>query len=894
VEAASAIARLRLEAAGEVRDDEASRELYAADASIYRRLPLATLRAAGQDDLDAALSACREGGVPLTMRAAGTSLAGQAVGAGLVVDCSALASVEIDPDARTARVGPGVVLDHLNAAAAAHGLAFGPDVASGSRATLGGMVANNAAGARSIAYGLTSAHVVALDVTLADGTRATLRRGAPAPAALEAARPLAAAARPPALLRRVSGYDLGALGGPEPDWPRVLCGSEGTLAVVRSAVVSLVERPAARGLALLSFPSVDAALEASVEALEGGPSAVELMARSAIDPDAPAQLLIEQSGSADEVAVRLRAVPGARVVLDPAEQEAVWAVRRAGIGRALRDGPAGPGDPRPLAFIEDPAVPPERLPELARGVRRILDREGLQAVWYGHASVGCLHIRPRMDLRLPGAVAALRRIAEETADLVCGLGGSLSGEHGDGRARSELLPRMYPPETIAAFGELKRLLDPGGLLNPGVIVDPEPLDAGLRLAASPPRRPRRTALSFAAEGGLARAGEACNGNGACRGTAATMCPSYQALRDERHSTRGRAVILRAAIEGRLSGGLADEGLHEALELCLGCKACAAECPASVDMTALKAEALSHRHAARGVPPAARLAGHAHDLLALGSRAPALARLGSRLAGRALGSAPPAPVRRWRPPRADWPTSARPIGQPPDAPRVALMADTFTRFLEPAVGDAAVRVLAACGAAVEVVDPGCCGRPLLSQGLVAQARRRARRALGRLAPHAVAGTPIAVLEPSCWSMLVDDVPRLLPDDPRSRWVAGAAVTFERAVADLGPPPLVGGPEVLVHEHCHARAAGGGAEGAAALAAIPGLEVRDSGAGCCGMAGAFGHRHRELSLRIAEDRLAPAVRAAGAAVAAGTSCREQIRRTTGLPARHPAELLAARLA
>jgi Fe-S oxidoreductase len=223
-----------------------------------------------------------------------------------------------------------------------------------------------------------------------------------------------------------------------------------------------------------------------------------------------------------------------------------------------------------------------------------------------------------------------------------------------------------------------------------------------------------------------------------------------------------------------------------------------------------------------------------------------------------------------------------------------MADTFTRFLEPSVGDAAVRVLAACGAAVEVVDPGCCGRPLLSQGLVAQARRRARRALGRLARHAMAGTPIAVLEPSCWSMLVDDVPRLLPDDPRSRWVAGAAVTFERAVADLGPPPLAGGPEVLVHEHCHARAAGGGAEGAAALAAIPGLEIRDSGAGCCGMAGAFGHRHRELSLRIAEDRLAPAVRAAGAAVAAGTSCREQIRRATGLPALHPAELLAARLA
>ena len=887
------MALLRRNAAGEVRDDDATRELYAADASIYRRLPVGALRAARADDLDVAVAACREGGVPLTMRGAGTSLAGQAVGRGLVVDTSALAAIEIDPARRVARVGPGVVLDDLNRAAAAHGLAFGPDVASGSRATLGGMIANNSAGARSIAYGLTAGHVLSLDVTLADGTRATLRRGGPAPPALESARALAAAAREPALLRRVSGYDLGALGGDEPDWPRLLCGSEGTLAVVRGAELALVERPAARGLALLSFPSVDAALEAAVAALEGAPSAVELMARSAIDPGAPAQLLIEQSGEPGEVADRLRAVPGATVLLDPAEQEAVWAVRRAGIGRAFQGVPPGAGDPRPLAFIEDPAVPPERCPELARGVRRILEGEGLQAVWYGHASVGCLHIRPRMDLRLPGAVAALRRIAEETADLVCALGGSLSGEHGDGRARSELLPRMYPPETLAAFAELKRRLDPEGLLNPGVIVDPEPLDEGLRLVASPPRRPWRTALAFDREGGLARAGEACNGNGACRAGATTMCPSYQALRDERHSTRGRAVVLRAALEGRLPAGLADDGLAEALELCLGCKACAAECPAAVDMAALKVEALAHRHAARGVPLEARLAGHAHELLALGSRAPALARLGARAAGRVLGGRPPAPVSRWRPRSANWREGRRPIGRSGDAPDVVLMADTFTRFLEPAVGDAALRVLEACGAAVAVVDPGCCGRPLLSQGLVDAARRRARRALRRLAPHAMRGTPIAVLEPSCWSMLVDDLPRLLPDDPRARWVADAAVTFERAVVDLGPPGLAKGPEVLVHQHCHARAVGAGTEGAAALAAVPGLATRDSGAGCCGMAGAFGHRHRELSLRIAEDRLAPAVRAAGGAVAAGTSCREQIRRATGRPVAHPAELLAERL-
>ena len=910
MDAAALVARLRRETAGEVRDDEASRELYASDASLYRRRPAATLRAARADDLDAALDACRAHGVPLTMRGAGTSLAGQAVGTGLVVDCSGVDDIEIDPDARTARVGPGAVLDDLNVAAAAHGLAFGPDVATSSRATLGGMIANNSAGARSVAHGLTADHVLALDVTLADGTRATLRRGAPAPAALEAARPLAAAARPPDLVRRVSGYALEALGGAEPDWPRLLCGSEGTLAVVRAAVLRLVERPAARGLALVPYPSVDAALEAVVGLLDDRPSAIELMDRAMLDPanrppavrallgfaaDAPALLVVEHSGAPEEVRARVEGLRGARAVLDPAEQAAVWAVRRSGIVRALRaDAGAAAGDPRPLPFVEDPAVPPERLPGFARAVRSLLAREAVPAVWYGHASVGCLHIRPLMDLRRPGAVPRLRRIAEEVADLVAECGGSLSGEHGDGRLRSELLPRMYPPETIAAFARLKELLDPGRVLNPGVLTDPERLDEGLRLEASPPRRARRTAVSFAAEGGLARAGEACNANGACRSRAGAMCPSFQALGDERHSTRGRAAILRGALEGQVSGGLADDGLHEALELCLGCKACAAECPAQVDMARLKVEALAHRYRARGVPLEARVAGHAHDLLALGARAPGLARLGARLAGRVLGEAPPAPVGRWRRRLANWPTDGRPIGQPGDGRPVALMADTFTRYLEPGVGEAAVRVLSASGARVHVVDPGCCGRPLLSQGLVAAARRRARRALDRLAPAALAGMPIVVLEPSCWSMLVDDLPRLVPGDPRARWVADASVTFERAVLDLGPPALTPAPAALVHEHCHARAIGGGVQGAAALAAIPGLATRDSGAGCCGMAGAFGYRHRDLSRRIAEDRLAPAVRDAGRAVAAGTSCREQIRRTTGRPALHPAELLAGRLA
>ena len=609
--------------------------------------------------------------------------------------------------------------------------------------------------------------------------------------------------------------------------------------------------------------------------------------------DAPALLVVEHSGDPDGVRDRLAAIAGARLVLDPARQAAVWAVRRSGIARALRVGPGAAGDPRPLPFIEDPAVPPARLAGFARAVRGVLEREGIPAVWYGHASVGCLHIRPLIDLRAPGAPAVVRRVAEEVADLVAAHGGSLSGEHGDGRLRSELLPRMYPPATIAAFAELKRRLDPDGILNPGVLTDAEPLDEGLRLAASPPRRARRTAVAFAAEGGLARAGEACNGNGACRSRVGAMCPSFQALGDERHSTRGRAVILRAALEGNLPAGLADDGLHEALELCLACKACASECPAQVDMARLKVEALAHRNRARGIPLASLLAGHAHGLLAAGSRAPRIAALGARAAERVLGARPPAPVRGWAAARRA--AAGRPAGPPGDGPEVVLMADTFTRYLHPGVGEAALRVLGAAGAQVTVVDPGCCGRPLLSQGLVAAARRRAARALTRLAPHALAGRPIVVLEPSCWSMLADDLPRLVPDDPRARWVADAAVTFERAVADLGAPEMrADAGDAVVHEHCHARALGGGREGAAALAGIPGLALRDSGAGCCGMAGSFGYRHPDMSRRIAEDRLVPALRGAALAVAAGTSCREQIGRTTGCAVLHPAELMAARLA
>ncbi|MDH3725012.1 MAG: FAD-binding oxidoreductase [Thermoleophilia bacterium] len=875
---------LRGHVAGDLRLDSATRELYAADASLYRCRPVGALRARTPDDLGVALAACRESGVPLTMRGAGTSLAGQAVGPGLVVDCSALNAIAVEPDRRIARVGPGAVLDDVNAAAGAHDLLFGPDVATGNRATIGGMIANNSAGSRSVIYGQTGESVVGLDVFLATGDRVTLRRGGAVPAALDGSRQLADAMPARTLLRRVSGYALDAMAGPNPDWPGVICGSEGTLGVIAAAELALEERPAFRALAVLRYPSMAEALDCVVGLLESGPSAIELLDLAMLDADGhtteagdrAVALLVEHSGDQEDVRRRLAELPAAQLILDPAHQEHIWAGRRAGIAWALKQASRGAGgeDPRPIPFIEDPAVPPDRLGSFSSEVRRVLDEEGVRAIWYGHASVGCLHIRPVMDLRKPAEVVRVRRIAESVAQLVAKHDGSLSGEHGDGRVRSELLPAIYPPETIAAFAQLKRRLDPDGILNPGVIVDPHRLDEDLRAVAPvlPAPAPR---LSFVAAGGIGRAARACNGNGLCRAHAGAMCPTYQALGDERHSTRGRAVLFRAAIEGRLEAGLADPGLHEALELCLGCKACARECPAEVDMAWMKIEALAARHARRHVPLSTWLAAHAHEVLALGGHLVPIARMGARVVSHITGRALPSPVARWRPPRR----SGR--GSP-----LVLMADTFTRYLHPEVGDAARAVLAS-NARVEVVSPGCCGRPLLSMGLVDRARHRAVRMLDRLAPHALAGTPIVVLEPSCWSMLVDDVPRLLPDDPRAAWVAERARSFERAAGELGLRASERAGTVL-HPHCHARALG---EADAIAAIVPG--GRDSGAGCCGMAGAFGYQHPAVSREVAETLLGPATRDAERVIASGTSCRQQIVDLTGRRALHPAEALAADL-
>lgn len=880
--------RLAPAIAGELRVDVASREMYARDASLYRRMPVAVLRARQVGDLEAAVGACAEAGVPITMRGAGTSLAGQTVGPGLVVDCSALAVIDVDPERGRARVGPGAVLDHLNRSAADHGLTFGADVATADRATLGGMIANNSAGMRSVVHGLTGHHVRALTVVLADGTRSRLSTGSPAPAALEAARGLSRFAEEAALLRRVSGYDLGALAGA--DWPRLLAGSEGTLAVTLEAELDLVPLPPARGIALLSYRAVEEAADAVPALLRAGPSAIEMIDEHLLDPrNRPpadvdlldfaegrpgAMLVVEHSGTETEVGAALAAIPGARIIREADARERVWAARRLGIGRAqaIAAERAGGRDPRPVPFIEDPAVPPEALGDFVREARAMLREERVPAIWYGHASVGCLHIRPMMDLTRPGEVRQMRRLAEGMAEIVVRHRGSLSGEHGDGRARSELLGRMYRPETIAAFGALKTGLDPAGLLNPGVIVNPDRLDSGLGTIEGP-HAPGTSRLPFAPEGGRARAATLCSRNGLCRSDSGAMCPSYQVLGDERHSTRGRAMIFQAAVEGRLDGGLRNPELGEALDLCLSCKACARECPAAVDMSRMKAEALSHRR-----PTAARLLTAAlPTLLAAGGRAPRAAALAAGLASLTTGRRLPRPTRSWRPPS--------PAGS---GPAVAVMADTFTSHLGPEVGDAAVSVLARAGRRVSVVAPGCCGRTAYSAGRLDLARRRLGRAVAALETYARDGTQIVVLEPSCLSMLTDESRELLPGSAAADTVRAASVSFEEAVRRAGLAVPTGSP--LVHVHCHTRALGG----AEPAVAVCGTDARDSDAGCCGMAGGFGYEHRDLSRRIFERGLGAAIRerAAAPVVAAGLSCRHQLSDLAGVRALHPAELLAGR--
>jgi FAD/FMN-containing dehydrogenase/Fe-S oxidoreductase len=954
-------AALRRELRGDVRADAYSRHLFASDASMYAREPLVVAFPCDADDVAAAIAVAGRFAVPVIARGAGTSLAGQTAGSGgVVLDTSRHMNAirDLDPEGLRVRVGPGVVQEDLNRAAHRHGLGFGPDTSTSNRATIGGMIGNNSSGSHSIVYGSTIDHVHGLEVVLADGSRA---RWAPVDEAEWERRARAdtldgaihrglpeilrdhreAIARDyPRHWRQSGGYRLDRLAGPDPrDLARFVTGSEGTLVAITEATVGLVPLPRARQFAVGHFDSLAGAIAATDDALELQAAAIELIDRTILDlsrskleyrrlsetleGDPEALLFVTFFGDTeDEARAQLDRLEAAwrrhghgyhtLRAETPAEQDALTKVRKAGLGLLMA---ASTGARRPLAFVEDTAVAPERLNDYVARFRDVLDRHGLTAGFYGHCSVGCLHIRPFVDLTEPGGIETMEAVAAEIVDLVAEFDGVNSSEHGDGRVRSAFNPRIFGDDLYAAMRRVKALFDPDGRLNPGVMVDAPPITADLRDPALPPPAPLLTRMAF--PDGMRAAADRCQRIGACRKTGlGVMCPSYMATREEEHATRGRAnALVKALSSPDPKAALGDERLHEILDLCLECKACKSECPLSVDMASLKAEFLSHYQDVHGVPLRSRLFGAIRTLNRLGAatapvsnlpaRVPPLRALLERTAGidrrRPLPRFARESLVRWHR-RRPRPAQARAA----DRGELVFLADSFTTYTEPGVGRAAIELLEAAGWRVRLESGGCCGRASISKGLLDRARGQAADLAARLAPYAERGVPIAGCEPSCLLTLREEHLSLLPDDPRVQAVADRARLVEELLVEaiddgalqLDPASPVSGRRIVFHGHCHQKALAGTAATVALLKQIPGAEVVELDAGCCGMAGSFGFEaeHYDLSLRIGESRLFPALRTESASTlvaATGVSCRQQIAHGAGREARHPVQLVRAAL-
>ena len=947
---------LTAEISGEVRFDRLSRALYSTDASVYQIEPLGIVIPRTADDVVRVVQIAADARVPITARGGGTSQAGQAIGAGLVLDTSKYLNriLEVNASERWARVEPGVVLDDLNAHLKPLGLRFAPDLSSASRATVGGMMANNSSGARSIVYGKTIDHVIEQHVVFSDG-RVTHCRPLSGPQ-LEAARigdsvearacrslPMLAARfaeeielRFPKVLRRVGGYNLDAFVDPSRpiDLTRIMVGSEGTLGIVVEARIRLVPLPQARVLLAVEFDHVLDALGAAPVVLTHGPSAVEVMdgfilghtrqspaldaiRRTVFSDHGGALLCIEFAGDdVGPLVARLDALEQdlagrfhcrATRAIDPQAQQRVWSLREAALGLST----AMSGDAKSISFVEDTAVAPERLRDYIERFLALITRHGTTAGIYAHASVGCLHVRPVINLKTERGVAQFTAIAHEVADLVLEFGGALSGEHGDGIVRGPFTERMFGPALYNAFRDVKRTFDPDGIFNPGKIIDSPPLTANLRYGPAYPTPEPVTFFDYAAQGGMGRAVEMCSGVGACRKKLdGTMCPSYRATLDEQHSTRGRANVLRLAMTGQLGEtGLGDRAVYDVLDLCLECRACKTECPTGVDVARFKSEFLADYWRRHGTPLRARAFGHINTGAAWASRiAPIVNRVARSTMGRQLAEYGLGVDRRREMPTWTRATLRKRLARraPARDVKAILFADTFTNHADPEIGVAAAEVMEAAGIPVALVPHVCCGRPLISQGLLDDARALAVKNVVALHHSAEQGRPIVFLEPSCLSAVREDAPALLRGSlqQKARDIANASVLFEeflerewqagRASLELSPGP----PSVALHAHCHQRSMGLAAAARHLLARIPGTRVTDLDAGCCGMAGSFGYTkdHYDVSRAIGELKLFPAARALSppsVLVAAGTSCRHQVAHFTGVEAQHPAMLLRSLL-
>jgi FAD/FMN-containing dehydrogenase/Fe-S oxidoreductase len=937
---------------GEVRFDAVSRALYATDASVYQMEPLGAVVVKSREDLIRVVRIARQFRCPITLRGGGTSQAGQAIGEGLQVDTSKYYNqvLELNVEERWVRVQPGIVLDELNAQLRPHGLRFAPDVSTASRATIGGMMANNSSGARSVLYGKTIDHVIAQEAILADGSLAHLRaltaeelnaamRGDTFEAeCYRTVHRLAAECadeverRFPKVLRRVGGYNLDEFTRSEQAFNlvKMMVGSEGTLGVVLEAKLNLVPLPKAKAVLVVQFHDLLEALGASPVILKHGPSAVEVMDKFILDHtrlsrnlqrvretfiegEPGAILCVELYDDLEtNLAPRLAALEqdlasqglGYRYykAIDAAAQGRVWNLRESALGLSM----TMKEDAKSLSFVEDTAVAPEKLRDYIDRFMAIIRKHETSAGVYAHASVGCLHVRPVVNMKTADGVRKFEAIAEDVADLVLEFGGALSGEHGDGMVRSPFMRKMFGPVLYEAFRTIKRTFDPDGIFNPGKIVDSPPLTANLRFGAGYVSPNPKTFFDYSEYGGMGGAVEMCSGLGACRKKLdGTMCPSYMATKEEAHTTRGRANVLRMAMTGKLSeAGLDDRGVYDVLDLCLECRACKAECPVGVDMARFKSEFLAQHWETYGTPLNAQMLGNVRAVAESGSRiAPLMNWISGTKAVRLLNEGIFGIDHRRTLPRLSRRTlTARVRGRngDPSTAQALLFNDTFTNFYDPEIGLAAWDVIASAGIGVTLAPNRCCGRPLISKGLLGKAREQALENTNALYDAAVAGKKLIFCEPSCLSAVREDAPALLrgEDQKRARVVAEAAVLFEEYAGELPLRLKKGPPKILLHGHCHQKSMGLLPVAKSLLEKIPGASVVDLDAGCCGMAGSFGYskEHFEVSRAIGERRLFPQVRgkdASSAVVAAGTSCRHQIHDFTGEGAMHPAVLLRSLL-
>jgi len=994
---------------GEIRTDAASRILYSTDASMYRIEPLGVVLPRTREELQAAVELAARYKIPVLPRGAGTSLAGQAVGEALILDCSRWLDsiIEVNVEEHFAIVEPGVILSDLNRAASKHGMMFGPDPASADRATMGGVIANNATGAHSIVYGISADHLLEADVILSDGSttkfntstvgsrdsNTRLKKIVLAVQEIREKYGDAIQQNYPKTWRNAAGYRLNYLlpwshsapAGWEGVYPPVtklnfaplLAGSEGTLAVIQRMKVNLVPKPKKTVLVVLSYASVAEACDDVPRLLTHSPSAIELIpqtilraARSSagyarevswIHGDPAALLAVEFSGGLDMAAMvewtKSVSSPAAysttdeKIIIAESEEEQarIWNVRKVGLG--LLDSKFS--SERPIAFIEDCAIPVERLGEFVREVERVMSTHGVEGGMYAHASAGCLHIRPVLDLKTSRGVASLRAISEAVLELTLQLGGAMSSEHGDGLARSEHLTRMYGAEVIQAMQLLKDAADPDRILNPGKIINAEKMDVNLRYGVEYQTRPWKPSLSFAREGGFELAVEQCNGQGVCRKMSGVMCPSYQATREEMHSTRGRANLLRAMIsrrqtvdDGRVMVGGLSSAVFEALDLCLACKGCKAECPSGVDIAKLKYEFENKYYRTHRRPLRDYVFGYFHIVASLlAPIAPMANALMSfaptrKLIARMLGLAEERALPKFSTRRVTLSGAKslrhgeeilrRRFAAPQnDTRKVIFLPDVFSRFIEPHVEEAALAVLSKCGYDVQVLPMVGAGASLLSKGFIDAAQIHARKTLEFLNQLDPAREAFIVgVEPPEVYLLKNDYEDLLPERTEEIHARASRVwmldefllrskefdALRVASKKSHNPSQIGQQKIKLHPHCHQRAEGPSSDGIASganasveLLRACGFEVELSEAGCCGMAGTFGYEaeHFALSMRIASLKLLPWLAPASptrhfvtpspnsqilgsdGVGATGASCRMQIRHGTGLEARHPIE-------